>query len=729
MNDSGEISDPPAGPPAGPSAVDAAHQYVRSGWAVIALHWMRAPGVCSCGSACGASAGKHPIGRRWQHRVLTSGADVQAVWDELPDANVGIVTGPPSGYFVLDVDPRHDGFERLAELTDVRGPLPRTRTVRTGSGGLHYAFLLPAGARITNSRGRLPVGLDIRGDGGFVVAPPSVSGFGPYRLEVNDPLVLPPAWLVELIRVRDREGPSTTVVADPADAARLEALGPLERARVARYAGTVVREELARLAAAGYRGASGSRNEVSFAVACNLIEVANAWWSGVDLPFALSGYLGVTGPWAGVADPFPVAEARAVWLKACARVGDRARAFPEAPDTVLGAAYPPGSAGQVPAHEVPELARQVAAAGVLSLDGLGGSASSATSPASALTSGDMADGPAEPDPVAELLAEMVDSAGLDAIPDPEPLIRGYLDLDTVTWMIGASGEGKSFTAISLAAAVGTGRDWYGHPVRAPGPVVYLAAEGARGLKKRIRAWEKHHGAGMDRVSILPRPVQAMGPEWSVLVEACRRLGPRLVVIDTQARVTIGAKENDAGEMGVFIEQAERLRRATGATVLVVHHTTKAGTEGRGSGALRGAMNSEISVSMHGTTVTVASTKQKDMARATALTLECVVVELGVDTWGDPVDSLVLVPAAPGASDLFGDAEFSQAALQLAEIFSRVFHAGQGGTKGEVKKECLKAGMSERTFYRAWNDLMDRGCFAKVSGTSSWRWVPVDERDV
>jgi bifunctional DNA primase/polymerase-like protein len=162
--------------------------YVQRGWKVIQLHDVTNLGVCSCyeGPTC-ESAGKHPLARAWQLNFLSTVTDVINAWSARPRANVGIVTGPPSGIWVLDVDPIHGGPARLADLELQNGPLPKTYTVRTGSGGLHLYFSLDGiDFDLTNAKGTLPPGLDVRGRGGFVVAPPSISGRGRYSL-MSDP--------------------------------------------------------------------------------------------------------------------------------------------------------------------------------------------------------------------------------------------------------------------------------------------------------------------------------------------------------------------------------------------------------------------------------------------------------------------------------------------------------------------------------------------------------------
>ncbi|GGQ23680.1 AAA family ATPase [Streptosporangium pseudovulgare] len=261
------------------------------------------------------------------------------------------------------------------------------------------------------------------------------------------------------------------------------------------------------------------------------------------------------------------------------------------------------------------------------------------------------------DRVNALIAELLDSHDLDNMPDLEPLVADVLFLDTVTRLYGASGSMKSFIVLSLAGAVGSGIDWHGKQVR-QGLVIYLVAEGARGMGKRKRAWEQHHGRKMTGVKFLPRPVQAMSTEWDVLIEMCRRLEPVLIIIDTQARVTVGVKENDNTEMGVVVDRMEALRLASGACILVVHHTGHEQTErGRGASAVLGAMQTEISVTRTGKrldskiTFKVGKQKDDDEGPPQVFTPKLITLEGEAKEDGSPVTSVVLVPEAPHPSQL------------------------------------------------------------------------------
>lgn len=107
------------------------------------------------------------------------------MWNAAPGASIGIPTG--ERFFVVDVD-------RLDALGELPHELPATWTVRTPSGGLHYWYLAAEG--ITNSPGGLPEDIHVRGEGGYVLAPPSPG----YTVESRSPMAEAPAWLLEMIQ-------------------------------------------------------------------------------------------------------------------------------------------------------------------------------------------------------------------------------------------------------------------------------------------------------------------------------------------------------------------------------------------------------------------------------------------------------------------------------------------------------------------------------------------------
>jgi hypothetical protein len=132
--------------------------------------------------------------------ATTDAAQIRAWWTRWPDANVAVATGAASGVVVLDVDIVSGGTESLERLKQENGPLPRGPQVLTGSGGTHVYFAYPE-LGVHNSVGQLGKGLDVRGDGGYVVAPPSLHESGnPYKWlrPLNGNLPGPPEWLLEV---------------------------------------------------------------------------------------------------------------------------------------------------------------------------------------------------------------------------------------------------------------------------------------------------------------------------------------------------------------------------------------------------------------------------------------------------------------------------------------------------------------------------------------------------
>lgn len=139
----------------------------------------------------------------YQHRLATEN-EINAWYQQWASANVGIVTGAISGLVVLDIDPRHGGEQSLAQWNKVYGPLPLTLEARTGGDGRHVYFKHPGG--VIHNRVGITPGIDLRGDGGCVVAPPSIHGSGkaytwvsghePGKVELAEL----PAWLLRLVR-------------------------------------------------------------------------------------------------------------------------------------------------------------------------------------------------------------------------------------------------------------------------------------------------------------------------------------------------------------------------------------------------------------------------------------------------------------------------------------------------------------------------------------------------
>ena len=190
------------------SLLEGALSYAARGWPVFPCCEMRG-GVCSCWAAAACeSPGKHP----WtEHGFYDASADLARVrewWSTWPNANVGIATGAASALVVLDVDPRKRGDAGLDDLQADLGRLPDAPTVHTGSGGLHVYFAYPDDAAPVPCRTNVGgyAGIDVRGDGGYVIAPPSNHHTGGEYLwdtELDETTSLPPVPPRLLTLIRD----------------------------------------------------------------------------------------------------------------------------------------------------------------------------------------------------------------------------------------------------------------------------------------------------------------------------------------------------------------------------------------------------------------------------------------------------------------------------------------------------------------------------------------------
>lgn len=215
---------------------------------------------------------------------------------------------------------------------------------------------------------------------------------------------------------------------------------------------------------------------------------------------------------------------------------------------------------------------------------------------------------------------------IDAIPDLEPMIDGVLDKGTVAMLAAQPGAGKSFLALDWACRYATGLRWQGRDVnrmmeystgnQGPGKVLYIAAEGARGIKTRLAAWEHAWDAHVPehQLRMLDQPVHLGNfNEVSMLIAEMEEQGPfGLVIIDTLARCATGLEENNANEMGRVIQAAYMIRNAMGndGTVLLIHHLGKSGVV-RGSSALLGGVDLMLTLTNEQGHLTLEDEKRKD----------------------------------------------------------------------------------------------------------------------
>lgn len=252
---------------------------------------------------------------------------------------------------------------------------------------------------------------------------------------------------------------------------------------------------------------------------------------------------------------------------------------------------------------------------------------------------------------------VLSAAAITEQPPVDWLIRGVLPDAALIVMYGEPGSGKSFMAIDFACSIARGVLWRGNEVE-QGNVVYIAAEGERGIGKRFKAYGLHHDVDMADVpvGVIPAAPNFLesGDISEVVAAVTAAGGARLLVVDTMAQVTPGANENSSEDMGRAIANAQKLHKATGATVLIIGHSGKDASRGmRGWSGVKGALDAEFETIKHdGGAFELHNTKQKDGEDQQRWGFKLHIVETGTDKYGKPVTSCVAidadVPVAEGA---------------------------------------------------------------------------------
>lgn len=198
------------------------------------------------------------------------------------------------------------------------------------------------------------------------------------------------------------------------------------------------------------------------------------------------------------------------------------------------------------------------------------------------------------------------------------LVERYIEANALVILFGEPGVGKSFIALDIACCIATGKAWQGFPVK-QGAVFYIAGEGHAGIGRRLGAWCKYRDVKLENVYVSNTAVALTERDnVETIVRVIRKLisdhgAPALIVVDTLARNFGGLDENSNKDMGLFVQQMDRLKHELQTTVLIVHHTGQGNKDrARGASALKGAVDIEHRVeSRAGGTIALQTTKMKD----------------------------------------------------------------------------------------------------------------------
>jgi hypothetical protein len=307
--------------------------------------------------------------------------------------------------------------------------------------------------------------------------------------------------------------------------------------------------------------------------------------------------------------------------------------------------------------------------------------------------------------------EIIPESKLKDLPPLIWLVERMIPAGGFIIIYGDWGTGKTFVSLDLSFSVASGGQWLGNNTK-QGSVIYTAAEGSGGLNSRVQVWRKHFkfykklpcGFIIRELPLLDRTL----PDEFIKSVLAYDPHPALIILDTWARCISGWDENKFSDTSKAIAAVDKIRKETGAAVLVVHHSPKANKNtARGSGALEGAADTIFSLSKNGDTVTVKCEKQKEDAPFKSIKLRL----NEVDT-GDGIASCVVTK--------IGDANSTAPLNGIKLLMLNLFPSFEldGPTSGEWQNKFeVETGKSGATYFRERKELVEEG-FVQISGDVS-----------
>lgn len=600
--------------------------------------------------------GKHPgsvVGDGWPAQSSRD-PDRIVAWFAAKDYGIALHCGR-SGAVILDVDHPENVPDEVAVVMETAGcPYQSTRPDQPGRG--HYLLANDTGRTIGNGLGKLATEKkwgEVRGANGVIIVAPSVHpAGGHYRWERTGLLPGIPDYVAEAL-------PDSTAPEDTAtDAQVKEFLG--------RHTRSDRPEALAGLA-------NALRSKLTRGASCHMSTL------GV-----------VTDAMAeAAAGQYPAQEAANVlwplYLATVTTGTSTGRILTDREAKHQFAGILAWAVGQAPAGaaRAAERVRERLPQPVTDVD------------AAEFGGWELADDEHQGDePAAPKLAALcLTRDQLASLPDPEPLIDNVLDRGTVALLYGRWGTGKSFVALDWGGCVAAGKGWQGRAVEQQ-RVLYLAAEGAHGLKIRTDSWE----AGWQRkipdeqFTVLRRAINLTNyAEVRELAALIDWGGYGFVIIDTIARCMVGADENSAKDCGQVVDALGRLLDKTPGgrgVVTGVHHTGKDGKTFRGSSVFEAGADTVYALQAEGRAINLNREKRKDgpITDMHGLTIEAV----------EGTKSCII--------SLHRGVEKPERAQRLLSTFLHHFST-TGATKTELR---VVSDLTEGTFYRALSDLLQSG---------------------
>ena len=499
-------------------------------------------------------------------KKLASPQDLDDWFAQGYQGNVGMLTGAASGgLFILDLDiSRHIEAEAWWEaLTTANGKLD-TPTQITGGGGLQLLLRAPEGW--TAPTGKTAIGVDVRGEGGFAMLPPSVHESGyhyqwmpdyePWAMEA----VVAPAWLTEaidaLLGAHRASGESGATTHTPTPGYQRSIAGDL------------------------MDGREGYMTQMVWA------RVVDAYRESPILPADLKERM---------RDAFKNYESHTK-----SRIDE-----PGTPNHILLEREGRGITAfrQRWEHALTKWDSEVAQAAAKPSPSAPKGRDALTTPEGVRVDPDTGEVLTGFEEQQVVLYRALNPAEIYALPDPEWLIEGLIIERGMGFIYGKPGAGKSFVALDMSLRIATKKaEWFGRPIAKTGGVVYVSSEGVADMKFRMKAWGVAND--LDLVDhpfhLIPDAVNFMDAKdleklWATLDSVvARSQGLVLIVVDTVSRVLPGADENLQKDMTMFIGAVDGIRERYGVATIGVHHTSREGNL-RGSTVFDGAGDFLLSV--------------------------------------------------------------------------------------------------------------------------------------
>lgn len=484
--------------------------------------------------------------------------------------NMGLITGAASNrVFVVDVDEqRHDSASQwLASVRyDCGVSKFDTPTQRTGGGGLQLLFRAPDDW--TAPTCKTPIGIDIRGQGGFAVLAPSLHdsgrhyewlpGFEPWNMEIMD---APAELMFEIDQLQKQYGAAGSQVS----ATVQHTLTP-----------------------AHSMDPFGQRIDGREDYMTRLV-----WGRVVDLYRECPILPGNDELQAAMRSAFQVYER-----------STKSRLFePGVPNHVLLEREGRGMS----------LFQQKWAAAIRQWDGKVAQ-QAAHLPAGRQTGGGAPAGRVDPETgeiiedefvAPQDLYELLDVNQIKDLPDPKWLVEGLVIEQGLGFIYGPPGCGKSFIALDLAFHIASGRkEWWGRPIQHFGPVIYISSEGVSDIKHRIAAWEMANMVALDDhpFYLIRQSIDLMQPQdHDKLLRTIKSVSDKhkinavAVFVDTVSRTLPGADENLQADASMWVKATDAVREHFGSSVIGLHHTNRQASNMRGSTVFDGAADFMLEV--------------------------------------------------------------------------------------------------------------------------------------